>query len=238
MQFAITESVTVDDVRQIAAHSDPVVRNLQITQAYHDLATAMAQLTGSGANWCAMATWASKQAGQSIRREDLARAFERLLLGTPAVEQQAEAVLVASGSENAQQPRSLGGAVEALWEALNPAAAFARTSEAVARGNLKVFEEIGYEFARFLDLFAAGRPGAAQLADFYDGLRPGDPPEGQRYLRQAFAHYVQALDATDPHMRAQLMLLANLEIGFPTPTRTVWMSAGLSGSKWGKRLGS
>jgi hypothetical protein len=219
VQIAISESVTVDDVRQIAAHSDPVVRNLQITQAYHDLATAMAQLTGPGANWCAMATWASKQAGQSIRREDLARTFERLLRGTPAVAQQAEAALVASGSETAQQPRSLGGAVEALWDALNPAAAFERTSDAVARGNLKVFEEIGYEFARFLGLFAAGRPDAAQLASFYDGFQPGDPPQGQHYLRRAFTHYVQALDAADPRAKAQLMLLANLEIGFHEQTR-------------------
>ncbi len=211
--------VTVDSVRQIAANRDPVVRNLQITQAYHDLATAMAHLTGAGANWCAMATWASKQAGQSIRREDLVRAFERLLRGTPAVEVQAEAVLAASGTPAAQQPRSLGGAVEALWEALNPAAAFERTSAAVARGNLKVFEEIGYEFARFLDLFANGQPDAAQLARFYDAFRPGEPPQGQRYLRQAFAHYVQALDATDAHNKAQLMLLANLEIGFHEQTR-------------------
>ncbi len=211
--------VTVESVRNIAAQRDPVVRNLQITQAYHDLATAMAHLTGAGTNWCAMATWASKQAGQSIRREDLVRAFERLLRGTPAVEVQAEAVLAASGTPAAQQPRSLGGAVEALWAALNPAAAFARTSEAVARGNLKVFEEIGYEFARFLDLFVDGRPNAAQLARFYDGFRPGDPPQGQRYLRQAFAHYVEALDATDAHKKAQLMLLANLEIGFHEQTR-------------------
>lgn len=211
--------VTIDAVRQIAAGTDPVVRNLQITQAYHDLAVAMVQLTGAGANWCAMATWASKQAGQSIRREDLTRTFERLLRGTPAVEQQAEMLIVASGTPASQQPRSLGGAVEALWDALNPAAAFERTSEAVARGNLKVFEEIGYEFARFLDLFANGRPDDAQLASFYDGLRPGDPPQGQRYLRQAFAHYVQALDAANPHTMAQLMLLANLEIGFHEQTR-------------------
>ena len=47
-------------------------------------------------------------------------------------------------------------------------------SDAVARGNRKVFEEIGFEFARWLeadDLRAA----------FLAGLRDGDPPDGQRY---------------------------------------------------------
>ena len=52
-------------------------------------------------------------------------------------------------------------------------------SDAVARGNRKVFEEIGYEFARWL---------ADPEPDFLDGLRPGDPPDGQRLL----AHGVHA----------------------------------------------
>jgi hypothetical protein len=52
------------------------------------------------------------------------------------------------------------------------------------------------------------------VARFLDGLRPGDPPTGQRFLRQAFAHYLQARSAADPVSRAQLVLLANLEIGF------------------------
>ena len=39
---------------------------------------------------------------------------------------------------------------DALLRALNPASAFARAGDAVARGNKKVFEEIGREFARFL----------------------------------------------------------------------------------------
>ena len=33
---------TMVDVDRIAALSDPVIRNLQITQCYHDLAAAMA----------------------------------------------------------------------------------------------------------------------------------------------------------------------------------------------------
>lgn len=210
---------STDEVRRIVAVRDPVVRNLQITQAYHDLARAMRQVTGAGANWCTIATWASKQAGQSIRREDLARAFERLLRGTSSIQQRADTMLAASRALGGEQTRSLAGALDALWDAVNPAAAFQRTSDAVARGNVKVFAEIGGEFARFLALFADGWPDTSTLAAFRDGLRPGDPPDGQDYLRQAFEHYGQASRADDLKQKAQWMLLANLEIGLHEQTR-------------------
>ena len=54
---------------------------------------------------------------------------------------------------------------------------------------------------------------------FLDGLRPGDPPDGQRYLRQAFTRYERARAEHDPKARAELAVLANLEIGFHEQTR-------------------
>jgi len=210
---------TVADVQRITALADPVLRNLQITQCYHELATAMARLTGPGANWCAVATWASKQAGQSIRQEDLQRALQRRLRASADADEAAQAMAAAGRELAGDEGRSAAGAVEALWEALNPAAAFQRTAEAVARGNRKVFEEIGYHFARFLALFADGQPDDARLAEFCDGLHAGDPPDGQRYLRQAFTHYHLAWTAADERLKAQLMLLANLEIGFHEQNR-------------------
>ena len=75
---------TVADVDRIAALADPVLRNLQITQCYCELSRAFAARTGGApANWCTFATWASKQAGQTIRKEDLARTFERLFAESP-----------------------------------------------------------------------------------------------------------------------------------------------------------
>ncbi|MES2880591.1 MAG: hypothetical protein V4676_00485, partial [Bacteroidota bacterium] len=70
---------TVTDVKTIAAITNPVLRNLQITQCYAELSTAFAQRTGPFANWCSYATWASKQAGQTIRTEDLQRTLETLI---------------------------------------------------------------------------------------------------------------------------------------------------------------
>jgi len=124
---------TIEDVRRIVAVSDPVVRNLQITQAYHDLSTAMARLTGVGANWCTVATWASRQAGQSIRREDLLAALERVLLETPEAQANIDSMLEASIAINGPQPESFFGALDTLWKAVDPAAAFRRTSDAWSR---------------------------------------------------------------------------------------------------------
>ncbi|HSL70052.1 MAG TPA: hypothetical protein VK864_07395, partial [Longimicrobiales bacterium] len=71
---AITEKL--EAVRTIALLPDPVERNLRITQCYYELSKTIAARTAGGANWCTFATWASRQAGQSIRREDLQRAIE------------------------------------------------------------------------------------------------------------------------------------------------------------------
>ena len=198
---------TVAEVDRIAALDDPVLRNLQITQCYCELSRLFAARTGGGpANWCTFATWASKQAGQTIRREDLRRAFERLFTRSPE----------ATSLGNTR----LAAVADPLRQALLPESAFDRASDAIARGNRKVFEEIGREFARFLALPAAG--GAidpSELASFREGLRPGDPPDGQDGLRQAFTAYAAAFGESDLKARAELMLLANLAIGVHEQTR-------------------
>jgi hypothetical protein len=162
---------TVADVERIAALSDPVVRNLQITQCYSELSRALAaRLDGAPANWCMFATWASKQAGQTIRREDLARAFERLFNQSP---------------EGTDAGRT---AVASIAEF-----------------------RAGRDRERAIDL--------AAFASFRESLQPGDPPDGQGRLRQAFTAYAAALHEGDRKTRAQLMLLANLAIGFHEQTR-------------------
>jgi hypothetical protein len=209
---------TVDDVDRIVALAEPMIRNLQITQAYHELSLAVTTPTGTVANWCTFATWASKQAGVTIRQEDLARTFERLLGQSPEVLVAIDFVTACliqmeTGRDAADLHRS-------IRQVLSPKAAFERTSDAVSRGNTKVFEEIGREFARFLATFQEDVAfDAEKISRFCDELRPGEPPDGQRYLRQAFARYYQA--RFEPHLKtkAELMLLANLEIGLHEQTR-------------------
>jgi hypothetical protein len=172
-----------DEVEQIAAMDDPVVRNLRITECYSRLAAAMPP---AGANWCTFATWASRQAGRTIRGEDLLYRLQGELR---------------RGAELLHPIRSFwrwllrrGLLRENTWfGALHtPFDAFELASDAVARGNLKVFAEIGLVFARWLD----------------DGAMPTEPP----LLRQAFARYEQ-------RPSPEQVTLANLEIGLHEQTR-------------------
>jgi hypothetical protein len=201
--------VTPADVERIGAIGSPVIRNLEITYAYSQLAAAMARRSGQGANWCTFATWASRQAGRTIRGEDMLD-FLGQQLGRDASLlhplQSLGRVLLRAGLFD---PGSRLGRL--LGRLHTPFDAFELASDAVARGNRKVFVEIGAEFARYLD--------APDVGAFLDGLAPGEPPEGQRLLRQAFARYEQLRTETDPAVRAQLGLLANLEIGLHEQTR-------------------
>jgi hypothetical protein len=197
----------VAEVERIAAHPDPVVRNLQITHCYHRLSAALAARTGGAANWCTFAVWASKQVGQTIRQEDLARTLDRLLQGAPEGTD-----LIVRTLRRAVPRKLLDGAHGLVRQAVVTTARLDDTSAAAARGNLKVFEEIAREFARFLT--------APQgIDDFCAALRPGEPPEGQRYLRQAFTRYHRAMTTHDQKQRCELLLLANIEVGLHEQTR-------------------
>ncbi len=172
-----------DEVEQIAAMDDPVIRNLRITECYSRLAAAMPP---GSANWCTFATWASRQAGRTIRGEDLLYRLQGEL----------------------RRDAELLHPIQSLWRWLlrrgllrentwfgklhTPFDAFELASDAVARGNLKVFAEIGLVFARWLD----------------DGAMPAEPP----LLRQAFARYEQ-------RPSPEQVTLANLEIGLHEQTR-------------------
>jgi len=216
--FPQARPLTPEDVDRVATIADPVIRNLQITQAYHVLSAAAAARLGQVANWCTFATWASKQAGRTIRKEDLQRSLEAAFRSSPTAALAAREVATQAGRFGANTP--VGESLASVWTVADPAAALDRASAAVARGNLRVFAEIGREFARFdVECGPDSTVDADTVVRFVERLAPGEPPDGQRYLRQAFAHYHRARFEVDPKTRAQLVLLANLEIGFHEQTR-------------------
>ena len=203
---------TTSDIQRIAAMPDPVQRNLQITQCYYELSQALTATFGKVANWCTFAVWASRQAGVTIRGEDLGNKIEAELnkqseLGR-VIRRIVEDVV-------AKHPLSADQIDKQVRTLLTRESALQRASGAVAVGNLMVFAEIAHEFARFLAAF----PDAASFTDenieqFVLPLRPGDTVEGQQRLREAFTAYAHALRTGDATERAQAMLLANLLVGY------------------------
>ena len=218
MPAGMTHIPTLNEVEDIASMRNAVVRNLRITQCYHELSAVMAARIGPHANWCTFATWASKQAGQSIRKEDLRRALERMLAESQPIHRAVDEVT--SAAKPTAGARAITTTRRDILDALNPFAAVDRVSQSVARGNQKVFAEIGFEFARFIELcLNDAASDERHLAQFIAGLQEGDPPDGQRYLRQAFTRYYRAMFEPDKKARTELMLHANLEIGFHEQTR-------------------
>jgi hypothetical protein len=206
------------EIDRISQIDDPALRNLQITQSYSELSRGLTARTGFSANWCTFATWASKQAGQSIRKEDLRRTLENIFQEIAAELRAAEERAVEARVVSAE--RSPEAFQTRVQRALDFRLAVDRVSEAVGRGNKKVFEEIGREFARFAAEFLNDTmPDSVKLEQFCAGLRPGEPPDGQRYLQQAFRRYYQAFFVDDARQRAELLLTANLEIGLHEQTR-------------------
>lgn len=209
---------SVQDVREIAGMPNAIVRNLRITLAYHELALALAARFGGAANWCTFATWASRQAGQTIRGEDLFALLRERVHVPMRMTAPLQSLWRGLLKRGLLDPTTrLGGFVRAVQGPLDP---LERASDAVGRGNRKVFEEIGHEFARFMSTCGGDTaPNPASVDAFCLTLREGEPPEGQRFLRQAFRRYYGALFETRSDVRAQTLYLANLEVGWHEQTR-------------------
>ncbi len=213
---AVATLTSVADVERITALSDPIVRNLQITQCYYELSLALAARTGSHANWCTFAVWASKQVGQTIRKEDLTRMLEQLWVTVSDVPAHPVSATPSFGTPL----EGLANHRRRIREAVLATSSFERASQATARGNRRVFQEIAWEFARFLATVAEDTAfDTDRIAGFCAALRPGDPPDGQRYLVQAFTSYYRAMFEHDPKVRAELLLLGNVAVGLHEQTR-------------------
>lgn len=67
------------EVTRIAAIEDAAVRNRQITGAYWRLSHEIKRRILGQANWCTFASWASQQAGVTIRHEDMTQLLRERL---------------------------------------------------------------------------------------------------------------------------------------------------------------
>ncbi|NTX04786.1 MULTISPECIES: hypothetical protein [Myxococcus] len=200
---------SVADVKAIASIQDPVARNYAITQGYADLSNGLGQMLGKeNANWSTFATWASKQAGVSIRNEDMPKFFTDALKGAGDMAgplKKVDDVLRKVGLP----ALPLADIAAAGSEALN------NVSKSIADGNQFVFNEVGQEFARFIETFQGDTSyDAAKTQKYLDGFGKDKP-----LLKEAFGHYTKAMFEKDPNKKAELMLLANDQIGLHEQTQ-------------------
>lgn len=198
------------DIDRIVAVQDPVERNYQITQGYHDVSNAVSELLGKeNANWATFGVWASRQAGSTIRKEDTPAFLNKILESHEGVTRALDTVNKALGSVGLPTIPNVGqllGRGDALMDSL---------SGAIADGNREVFDEIAREFSTFVDTFKGDTQyNQAKVDQYLSHFKPE-----QAGLRDAFANYAKAQFEKDPNKKAELMLLANDQVGLHEQTR-------------------
>ncbi|WNG46245.1 hypothetical protein F0U60_20560 [Archangium minus] len=212
---------THEELDAIVRVTDPVVRNLRITQAYHALTVALSGLLGvKNVSWCAYATWASKTAGVFIRKDEIPDLLGNFLERADATTR---------GFSNQQRFQTQTRSLEFSLPRFGLQPVLTRTIERIAddiahhiaRGNLLVFEELGPFYVEMLARFGGGAPPDQDaLNGLLARLRPGPVDEGgQELLIRAATHYHQALHAQEPKARAELLFLANSLVGFHEQAR-------------------
>lgn len=218
------------DLRRIAQLTEPVLRNLLITQRYHDLSQALAGVLGQAdANWSTFATWASKTAGRSIREEDLPPEFTAFLTKEAALDERFTRFY-----------RKLGPLAR-FFPRLDPLevarAVIDEIALQIAEGNLRVYAELAPLFAEFSQFRDVTARSDAAFAAFLGKLTPGPVDQGgQDALRAAFQSYYRAAGCTDPAERAELILLGNVMIGLHEQTRLQDAIAGALNAPFSERV--
>jgi hypothetical protein len=223
-------------VDAIARMTDPVMRNLYITQGYHDLARQVGAIVGEeNASWATFGCWASKTAGSFIRQEELPKFLRRTLerhpeLSTHSDRMRDEATEVAEGVANALlHPRRTAASAVARIST--------HTALYIGEGNRVVFAELAASLADFIDAFSGGDLGDDRLADlltrYTDGTTQPDEVHvdhaahtiaskqrgGQGWLKDMLRTLHQAALTDDADRKAQLLLLASAYGGMHEQTR-------------------
>lgn len=223
-------------VDEISCMPDAVMRNLHITQGYHDLSRQMGGIVGSGnASWATFGCWASKTAGTFIRGQELPRILRGVLKRHPELgdhsiaRHDATASLAIGVSDMVRHPlRTSTAAVGRIS---------VHTALYIGEGNRVVFKELAGSFADFIAAFGTGDLGDQRLTDllarYSDG--PTEPDKcqvdhanetitssqrgGQGWLKDMLRTLHRAALVDDPDEKAQLILLASAYGGLHEQTR-------------------
>lgn len=201
----------------IALDAQPVLRNLRITQCYHDLSQSIASVIGAAnVNWCTFASWASKTAGRFVRGEVVAVFRDALQSDRRLAEKLDQMNKIIRRVE-----ASAGFAQLAIYEVLN--APVLEVSRHITAGNLAVFAELGPLFsvmcARFAQDTANDSSSLARLLDELDLKKEPSDEGGQSLLRSAVEHFYKARHTSEPDRKAELVLFANAETGLHEQVR-------------------
>lgn len=225
----------------VAMEDQPVLRNLLISQGYHELSDGFARMLGpENVTWFSFAAWSSKVVGQFIQNEELPQLLRFWIEGSGSNDRRLQRLNTQLRSLHADPRDAERAALDmAVRSAINDMRMY------LAEGNTQVFAELAPAFSRFLNEFGDDRvPDPARLQRYLETLEGGpiepdkvhvDPKTreleliargGQSLLREAARHYYKAKFEFDAKRRAERILLANATVGLHEQTRLQTYIAG------------
>jgi hypothetical protein len=215
--------VPPSEVERIVAMDDqPELRNLLITQGYHDIGVHLARFVGrDDANWCTFGAWASRTAGRFIRNEEVPSLLRDVLAKHAAVDHHRKLATAAGHPD--------------LFDSAD--AIIADVQRYILTGNKVVFAELALAFSRFLEAVGkherrddaaleallAAMPDGPSLPDRVTrgpgGTLVVQSQGGQSVLKASLRYYYEAKWEKDETRKAQLVLLASAYGGIHEQTR-------------------
>jgi len=229
--------------------NQPVLRNLLISQGYHELSNGFVRMLGpENVTWFTFASWSSKVVGQFIQNEELPELVRDWIEG--AEDQRMQRLNAQLRSLHAEPGDAQHVALEAAVRcAVNDMRMY------LAEGNRQVFAELAPIFSALLEELGGDlKFDEAKLQRFLRSLEPGpimpdsvivDPKSrelklvargGQTLLAEAARRYYMAKFEPDPKRRAELILLANATVGLHEQTRLQTYIAGALNAPIGDAL--
>jgi hypothetical protein len=247
-------SFVADDWQSITQLSgQAVLRNLRITQGYHELSVSFARMLGpENITWFTFASWSSKVVGQYLQNAALPELLRDWLEGSGSNQQRVQRLNTQLGSLHGAPSDVRTIALDtAIKRAIHDVRMY------LALGNTEVFAELAPAFGGFLaQLGADSTPDRRKLEHYLSTLRAGpaepdtvavDPSTrelklvargGQTSLIEAARAYYEAKFELDPKRRAELILLANAKVGLHEQTRLQTYIAGSLNAPIGSMLAS
>jgi hypothetical protein len=206
--------LTKNYIQSVIERENLVVRNLQVTQGYYRISSALKKCVSSkNVNWTTFATHASKTAGQALRHELMPGLLKSSMLRMGGYDN--TFMFFQDGLGSVEQQLS-DDQTSRLGEA------FRQVSLLISDGNITVFDELAWPFTSFINTFKNDWSyDQIKLQAFLDThLLPGPLSEGgQKYLREAFTAFYNARYETRAKAKAEYVLLGNLLIGLHEQTR-------------------
>jgi hypothetical protein len=190
-------------IGDIAGMADPVLRNLFITQRYHELAVGLRGAGyGEDATWCAFAVWASKTAGATIRGQVLPDKAKSILLRDSTTQESLQHFnhCLAGRALQDLTHDHLGQLIDGVT---------ADVSQHIAAGNVLVFTELAPVFTSFLGALFSRQADDEALAAAVAPVLPSSGTDADAAaVSLAFSSYGRAVFA--PQERAPLILQGNI----------------------------